>query len=230
MDSQRAGYHHGNLREALVQAGVELARDGGPSAIVLREVARRVGVSPNATYRHFSALPDLIDDVARDSRRRLADAMDAELSRRAPAAEPGADAVGRLTAVGQGYIRYALAEPGLFATAFPTGKAGTAEHGEENEDSGKAGETGEPRHGPFTILQETLAALDAAGLLAEPMETATFNAWAGVHGIALLLLGPYAELPDEARESAIADGVASMIRGLTTAPRRAPSRAGRSRS
>jgi AcrR family transcriptional regulator len=53
-------YHHGNLRHALVQASTELARDGGPSAIVLREAARRVGVSANAAYRHFSALPDLV--------------------------------------------------------------------------------------------------------------------------------------------------------------------------
>ncbi|MEV7026738.1 TetR/AcrR family transcriptional regulator [Kitasatospora sp. NPDC093558] len=207
MDSQRAGYHHGNLREALVQAGVELAREGGPSTIVLRETARRVGVSPNAAYRHFASLPDLVDEVAKDSRRRLAETMDAELGRQKPA-----DAVGRLTAVGRGYVRYALTEPGLFATAFPTGGKSAAGHDEQDPAEDK-------RRGSFTILREALAALDAAGILAEPMESATFNAWAGVHGLALLLLGPYAELPEEARESAIADGVAFVVRGLTKAPR-----------
>lgn len=213
MDSQRAGYHHGNLREALVQAGVELAREGGPSTIVLRETARRVGVSPNAAYRHFASLPDLIDEVARDSRRRLAEAMAAELDRLEPTADPRADATGRLTAVGRGYIRYALAEPGLFATAFPTGGKSGADHDEQDPAE-------EKRRGSFSILREALAGLDAAGILAEPMETAAFNAWAGVHGLALLLLGPYAGLPEEARESAIADGVAFVVRGLTTAPLR----------
>ncbi|MFE2408193.1 TetR/AcrR family transcriptional regulator [Kitasatospora sp. NPDC057904] len=217
MDSQRAGYHHGNLREALVRAGVELAREGGPSTIVLRETARRVGVSPNAAYRHFSALPDLVDEVARDSRRRLAEAMDAELERRTPAADPGLDAAGRLTAVGEGYIRYALAEPGLFATAFPTGGKTRAPE-RSGQDPAPDDEGDGVRRGPFAILQEALAALDAAGLLAGPAATATFNAWAGVHGLALLLLGPYAELPDEERESALTDGVAFVVRGLTTAP------------
>ncbi|MFJ2582623.1 TetR/AcrR family transcriptional regulator [Kitasatospora aureofaciens] len=214
---QRA-YHHGNLREALVQAGVELAREGGPSTIVLRETARRVGVSPNAAYRHFSALPDLIDEVALEARRRLAEAMDAELSRCEPTGDAGADAVSRLAAVGRGYIRYALAEPGLFATAFP----GCRPRAAEPTDPAP---TVAARRGPFAILQEALTAIDAAHLLADPVETATLNAWAGVHGLSLLLLGPRAELSEEEREAAITHGVAFAVRGLTlTAVGRTPVR------
>src|SRR5690348_10172615 len=111
-------YHHGDLYRALVQAGTQLAREGGPSAIVLREAARRVGVSANAAYRHFSALPDLIDAVAHDALAALARSMETELAKCKPTGDAGVDAVDRLNAVGRGYIHFALKEPGLFATAF----------------------------------------------------------------------------------------------------------------
>src|SRR3954452_10853144 len=66
-DPKRAerGYHHGNLRAALVDAGVELARTGGPNAVVLRAASRQAGVSHNAVYRHFANQEDLLAAVAR---------------------------------------------------------------------------------------------------------------------------------------------------------------------
>lgn len=51
----RSRYHHGDLRNALIEAAVELATEGGPERVVLREAARSVGVSPTAAYRHFGA-------------------------------------------------------------------------------------------------------------------------------------------------------------------------------
>ena len=57
-------YHHGNLRETLVAAGVELARTGGPDAVVLRAVSRQAGVSHNAAYRHFADHDELLAAVA----------------------------------------------------------------------------------------------------------------------------------------------------------------------
>src|SRR6266566_5346955 len=118
-------YHHGNLRHALMQAGTELAREGGPSAIVLREAARRVGVSANAAYRHFSALPDLVEAVAFDALSALARSMEAELAKCRPSGDAGQDAIDRLDAVGRGYVHFALTEPGLFATAFAPRKTTT---------------------------------------------------------------------------------------------------------
>ena len=70
-------YHHGDLRHALIEAAVELAHEGGPGAIVLREAARRVGVSPNAAYRHFDSLPDLVVQVALVALHRMALMMQA---------------------------------------------------------------------------------------------------------------------------------------------------------
>lgn len=56
----RSTYRHGDLRRALLDAGIELARDGGPDAVVLREATRRAGVVPNAAYRHFASRQDLL--------------------------------------------------------------------------------------------------------------------------------------------------------------------------
>ena len=54
MSCPRATYRHGDLRQALLDAGLAMAREGGPDAVVLREATRRAGVSPNAAYRHFA--------------------------------------------------------------------------------------------------------------------------------------------------------------------------------
>jgi len=59
----RTTFRHGDLRRALLEAGIELARDGGPQAVVLREATRRAGVAPNAAYRHFSSHRDLLQAV-----------------------------------------------------------------------------------------------------------------------------------------------------------------------
>ena len=56
----RATYRHGDLHRALLDAGIELARQGGPDAVVLREATRRAGVAPNAAYRHFANRDDLL--------------------------------------------------------------------------------------------------------------------------------------------------------------------------
>ena len=114
----RTTYRHGDLRRALLEAGIALARAGGPDAVVLREATRRVGVVPNAAYRHFASRQDLLEAVRSAALSQLADAMEAELAkaRRAKSAEEGARA--SLRAVGAGYLRFALTETGLFRTAW----------------------------------------------------------------------------------------------------------------
>ncbi|WP_354002789.1 TetR/AcrR family transcriptional regulator [Microbacterium elymi] len=102
----RATYHHGDLRQALIEAGLELTRAGGPDALALRDVTRRVGVSPSAAYRHFADRDALLAAVAT----RIQDDM-AQRMRSFQASAP--DATGRLRAVGLGYIAFALARAGL---------------------------------------------------------------------------------------------------------------------
>src|ERR1700753_2164093 len=74
-EGARARYHHGNLRTALVDTGVELARTGGASAVVLRAVSRQAGVSHNAAYRHFADQEDLLAAVAAQCLTRLGELM-----------------------------------------------------------------------------------------------------------------------------------------------------------
>ncbi len=188
-------YHHGNLRTALVEAGTALAREGGPSAMVLREAARRVGVSPNAAYRHFTALPDLIEAVAAEARTALARSMQDEIAHSLPAADPGQAAIELLGAVGRGYVQFALREPGLFAVAFSAKMAAPPLPCGPSEAS---------RTSPGELLEGALDAMIAAGILAvDKRDAAAVTAWAAVHGLAQLLLGPLAGMPATDRDELI---------------------------
>lgn len=106
-----ARYHHGDLANALTRVAADLARRGGPDAVVLREAARRVGVSPTAAYRHFGAHEDLLRAVRSHAQDALTHAMNRA------AANPQ-DARTLIHTLADAYIRFALAEPGLFRTAF----------------------------------------------------------------------------------------------------------------
>jgi AcrR family transcriptional regulator len=168
--ARRTAYHHGDLANALVQAGVELAREGGPEAIVLREAARRVGVSATSAYRHFADHEDMIAAVKARAQRALADAMMAEP---VPVHQDAKkQALARLRALGRGYLRFAQAEPGLYRAAF-------------NKDAPSTG-TSEP----FALLADALDGLLASGAIPAARRTgAEIPVWAAVHGLAQLLIG-----------------------------------------
>ena len=123
MSSSRS-YHHGNLRAALLDAGVELAREGGPDAVVLREASRRAGVSHNAVYRHFSDRDALLRAVCGRCMGALARLMErriGEVDAPGDTAQPGDAAQStraRLWATGTAYLEFAQSEPGWFRTAF----------------------------------------------------------------------------------------------------------------
>jgi len=116
-NGEERGYHHGNLREALVEAGVDLARTGGPNAVLLRAASRQAGVSHNAVYRHFANQEDLLAAVAERCMTQLGLLM-IERSTRVTARGPVPRARARLEAIGRAYIDFARTEPGWFRTAF----------------------------------------------------------------------------------------------------------------
>src|SRR5437660_10486599 len=102
----RSTYRHGDLRRALLEAGVELARGGGPDAVVLREATRRAGVVPNAAYRHFASRQELLQAVRSAALSELAVAMEAELARVRRGRHPADFARANLRATGTGYLRF----------------------------------------------------------------------------------------------------------------------------
>jgi AcrR family transcriptional regulator len=180
----RSTYRHGDLRRALLDAGIELARVGGPEAVVLREATRRAGVVPNAAYRHFGSRQELLQAVRAAALAALAAAMEAELARvrRRLAAPEYARA--SLRAVGTAYLRFALDETGLFRTAF--GRPLPAPEAAPGDKAGPGGLN------PFELLGVALDRMVEAGALpAERRPGAEYLAWSAVHGLALLLVdGP----------------------------------------
>ena len=109
----RATYHHGDLRQAVLEAAVALLAEVGAGELSMREVARRVGVSHRALYRHYEDKRGLLAAIAEDGYRDLAAAMRASIERR------GSDApVERLVALGEGYLRFARAERARYEVMF----------------------------------------------------------------------------------------------------------------
>jgi AcrR family transcriptional regulator len=201
----RGTYHHGDLANALTVAATQLARDGGPEAVVLREAARTVGVSATAAYRHFAGHGDLIHAVKERAQEALAASMRTELAGGGPSSQPGAEALRRLRAIGVGYLRFALSEPGLFRTAFCR-----ADRGFDDQAAGMAASPA------FQLLSEALDALVDVGLLAQERRAyAEIFAWSCTHGLAMLLIdGPLSGLPDVERDHAIQRCLDGVLLGL----------------
>src|SRR5262249_15048852 len=121
-------YHHGDLRNALIDAATALAREGGPDAIVLREVARRVGVSAAAAYHHFASHEEMVQAVKCRALAILTEEMHSALRDTGDDADVSEAARDRLRALGVAYLRFAANEPGLFRLAFsPRGAWPTVE-------------------------------------------------------------------------------------------------------
>ena len=87
-NQKRETFRHGNLPNALVAAGLEMARAGGPNAVILREATRQAGVSPNAAYRHFASQAALLDAVRSACISRVAASIEEEMSKTGPGRDP----------------------------------------------------------------------------------------------------------------------------------------------
>jgi AcrR family transcriptional regulator len=207
-------YHHGDLRNAVVTAAVEQARAGGPQGVVLRELLRQVGVSHNAAYRHFADRDDLIRAVRDAAMERLGLAMARALDELPVFDDAVTGAVARLRSVGQSYVRFALAEPGLFRTAFFTGA--DESQGPAAADAALAETPNVAAALPYRILRTCVGEAVIAGAIpAERADAAEIGAWSAVHGIATLLLdSPLAPLRDDARERLIEQVLDMVTRGL----------------
>jgi len=204
----RATYRHGDLRRALLAAGIELARDGGPEAVVLREATRRAGVVPNAAYRHFANRDALLQAVRAAALSELASAIERELAGLRRRRDPVQAARDRLRAIGTAYVHYAQAEPGLFRTAFSA-----SDRQPTDPDPEMAGGSG---LNPFQLLGAVLDQMVAVGALPPTRRPgAEYLAWSSVHGLAMLLIDGPLQTMSAAESGPVVQALLSMVeRGL----------------
>jgi AcrR family transcriptional regulator len=165
-------YHHGNLREVLLESALRLIAEMGPTGFTLRELARRAGVSHNAPYRHFRDRDDLMAAVATQGFRELTRAM-----RRA--AEDHTEPLDRLKQAGIAYITFALRRPEHFAVMFDGPVSLKSEHPGSSEAAKEA----------FTTLVSFVQGCQEAGRFppGDP-QSFTLLAWSMVHGVAKLAI------------------------------------------
>src|SRR5580704_2444523 len=204
---KRKTFRHGDLRNALVTAGLEMARVGGPNAVILREATRQAGVSPNAAYRHFAGQAELLDAVRSACLSRVAAAIEEEMKKCHPGRNPQAFARKSLRAVGMGYLGFAMREPGMFRTAF---SVPPAVHEQNPANTASMGLN------PFQLLSLALDRMQESGLLGKKVrQDAEYLAWSTVHGLALLVLeGPLHQMP-QAMVLALGERLVLMVeRGL----------------
>ncbi len=167
-ESSRGGYHHGDLREALITAGLSILAEGGaPSALGLREAARRAGVSAMAPYRHFPDKEALLAAVATVGFERLRTALEAADRGKAGTLREA------LYAQGAAYVAFACAQPGLFRLMFGAGSGGS-----------RPDALCEASAAAYAVLSERVATLVPAASAAEE----ALRCWALVHGIASLVI------------------------------------------
>lgn len=203
----RSEYHHGDLRNALIAAAAELARGGGPDSVTIRAAARAAGVTPTAAYRHFAGQEKLLEAAQHEALARLLSAMNDELRALPDKDAAVARALGRLAAIGRGYIRFATAEGGLFRTAFSC-------EGLPMPPEEPAGPEHEPN--PFHTLVTVMDELVEVGYLPiERRPMAEFAAWSSVHGIAMLFLdGPMRHADEQLRTEALNRTMLIFVEGL----------------
>lgn len=198
-------YHHGNLRGALVDQAVATVRERGPQGLAVRELARRVGVSHNAAYRHFADRDALVDAVAELALAGLGSAMERRLAAVDELDQPGR-ARTRLREIGAGYVDYAIAEPGLFRLLF-TAYPEVPDRGPGVVDA-------------YDVLNQALDDLVGVGWLHErDRPSAEITCWAAVHGFATLCIeGPLRGIAEPDREAALTTMLTTLDRAHGTGP------------
>lgn len=199
----RRGYHHGNLREALVDAAVELIAQKGPAGFTVAEAARLAGVSPAAPYRHFRDAEALMAEVALRGFHHLADALQKAWNNGAP------NPVSAVEAMGRAYLSFARTEPAYYAAMFDSHIA--------TDPYPELAAAGDRAFGVLRDAAEVLAATYPRGNR-PPALMVALHIWSLSHGIAALFGRPDAsrrKLP-MSPEDLLEAGVLLYLQGLGT--------------
>lgn len=187
----RINYHHGDLPSQAHQLALDILRDQGDTAISLRALAKELGVSAPALYRHFADRESLLAALAVTGFEELRDrllAVDQQVPRRA------------LIDIGLVYVAFAQDEPNLYRLMF----GGRVLPKDAHPRLDQAG------HGAFHVLQDTIDRAQQAGYLKPmPLAIMTAAAWSLVHGLAQLTIDGH--LPAANAEPMLAEGVLSLL-------------------
>ena len=178
-------YHHGDLRAALIEAGLRHLESGGAADISLRQLAREVGVSATAVYRHFPDKKALLAALAAEGFLRLGTAQMA-------ASQAAGGGASGFAATGRAYVRFALANPALFRLTFTHAETGTETDFGDDDAS--------------RLLQGY--SREFAG---ENAEALALQAWSVAHGLAMLMLDGRIKT-DDATIDAVIDSATLFVR------------------
>lgn len=170
--TSKKNYHHGDLKNALICAGVEILAEEGVGGLSLRQVAQRAGVSHAAPYAHFADKQSLIAAISTDGFRRLYDKLSA-------AHANGVEARQKLIETAEAYLEFATEDPARFKVMF----SGILEQEKEYPEFVEASQQN------YELMVEIVQACQATGVLPPgPAELTAISIWASLHGLAALFL------------------------------------------
>jgi AcrR family transcriptional regulator len=191
-------YHHGDLRQALLDAAVALLREGGAEALTLRAVARAAGVSQTAPYRHFKDRRALVAGVAQEAFARMGAAIGIAVQR----GEPGLPALRRGMAA---YIRFAQEHPAEYRVMF----------GPELARRDDLPQLHAAALGVFGLLRDGIARLQQGGAIGEgDPGLMAITAWATLHGLAMLSLDGQTAVTDHSAGTLVDVATGLLLAGM----------------
>jgi AcrR family transcriptional regulator len=196
------GYHHGNLKEALLQAALGLIAEKGPAGFTFADAARSAGVSPAAPYRHFRDRDELLSSIAQRGFEQFEAALSAAWDDGRP------DTVTAFERVGKAYLAFARSEPAFYSAMFESGLPVDL-----NPELMAASERA---FGVIRAAAERLAALTPPGVARPPALMMALHIWTLAHGVASLFARGDAarrKLP-MSPEDLLEAGVLIYLRGL----------------
>ena len=173
--SPKGGYHHGDLRVALIATGLKKLEEGSAESLSLREIAREIGVSATAIYRHFPDKDSLLSALAAEGL--------AKLAREQKAAGKAGGKEG-FTEMGRAYVRFAMNNPALFRLIYSSLPAAADPDCVNPEDS------------PGWLLRHSITELAGPKASDAQRKAGVLRAWALVHGLAMLILSGQIALKD----------------------------------
>lgn len=196
MAMQRDSYHHGDLRQALINAALELVTDQDVRSLSLREVARRVGVSHTAPYRHFADKDALLATVAEEGFETLSCSLQAGTQQQTD------DPLKQLEAAGVAYVRYAIEHPSHYRVMFGAYEVNKQTYLSLADASKQA----------LMVLVNVIVEGQKAGVVrsGEPRQLAQ-AAWALVHGLAMLLIDGRLSVTEEQTLNSLSSFITRML-------------------